>query len=353
MGRLPGGNGIKVNRGRNSKDAPPIPGGQRSDGDTVSVVIPTWNGRSFIRETLDSIAHQSVAPAAVIVVDDGSTDGTLDAVRAWADEHPDLDVSMIRQDNAGPGAATNHGITIAETPLVATLDHDDVWYPDHLRLALEAFRQVPDLTLYFSDQEGVREGSVEFDSFLGNSLVSEIPCSTIEGDLKLLERRPFEWLIHGSFVCSSTVVLRREAALAIGGFSTEHRMVDDREFFLRLTHGGKTSVRMRVTTRYRRRDESLSGSKNAYALARGRYRLLIEVAHGEVVADLTQAEREALRRAFVHHARTYLKDASNHQRVSALKAAAEVITTPGRPVLLKPRDVGRFVWRLLSGGERS
>jgi glycosyltransferase involved in cell wall biosynthesis len=342
-----------VSRGRASKDARPDHSRQGFDGASVSVVIPTWNGRAFIRETLDSIARQDVLPAAVIVVDDGSTDGTLDVVRAWADEHPGLVISMIRQENAGPGAATNRGITIAETPLVATLDHDDVWYPEHLRLALDAFRQVPDLTLYFSDQEGVREGRVEFESFLAKSLVSEIPTSTLEGDLRLLERRPFEWLVHGSFVCSSTAVFRRDAALAIGGFSTEHRMVDDREFFLRLTHRATTCVRMRVTTRYRRYPESLSGSRNAFALARGRYQLLLDVAHGDAVSDLTETERQALRAAFLHHARAYLRGGSDHGRVSAMRAAAKIITTPGRRVFLRPRDVMRFVWRLLSGGDRS
>lgn len=81
--------------------------------DRYSVVIPAFDAAATIGDALQSIAAQTVAPAQVIVVDDGSTDDTAGRARAFADQ---LDLVVIRQANAGCGAATNVGIDLVATP---------------------------------------------------------------------------------------------------------------------------------------------------------------------------------------------------------------------------------------------
>lgn len=100
---------------------------------SLSVIIPTYNRVGLLRETLDSLRAQDVPVHEIIVVDDGSTDRTLNCLR---DEHPE--VQVISQKNAGPGVARNRGLKRAQGDFVAFLDSDDLWFPWTARVYGEA-----------------------------------------------------------------------------------------------------------------------------------------------------------------------------------------------------------------------
>jgi len=89
-----------------------------------TAVIPAYNAAATLREAVDSIMAQTIPPRVVIVVDDGSTDDTAQVADAIA-----APITLIRQANLGPGAATSAGLRAATTPFVATLDADDLWLP--------------------------------------------------------------------------------------------------------------------------------------------------------------------------------------------------------------------------------
>ena len=89
-----------------------------------TAVVPAYAAAPFIAETVASILAQSVPPARVIIVDDGSPDDTADVIAAL-----DGPITYVRQENTGPGGATTRGISIVETEFFATLDHDDLWLP--------------------------------------------------------------------------------------------------------------------------------------------------------------------------------------------------------------------------------
>lgn len=88
-----------------------------------TVIIPAYNASRTLAESIASLRSQTAPPARILVVDDGSTDGTGDLVRA-------LGVEVFRQENQGPGAACNHALPHVETPFVAYLDADDLWLPE-------------------------------------------------------------------------------------------------------------------------------------------------------------------------------------------------------------------------------
>src|SRR4051794_7782745 len=91
------------------------------------VVIPAFNASGTIAETLRSVAAQTVRPELVVIVDDGSNDDLASAIGGT-----DLPVRLLSQANAGPGSATTRGIAALSTPLIATLDADDLWLPDKI-----------------------------------------------------------------------------------------------------------------------------------------------------------------------------------------------------------------------------
>jgi glycosyltransferase involved in cell wall biosynthesis len=106
----------------------------------VSCVVAVYNGERFLREALDSILAQNYRPLEVIVVDDGSTDGTA-AIAAGYGER----ISLLHQANAGHAAARNRGIEAARGDFLAFLDADDLWRADKLTRQVERFRHRPEL----------------------------------------------------------------------------------------------------------------------------------------------------------------------------------------------------------------
>jgi len=96
-----------------------------------SVVIPAYNAQHTIGETIRSVLQQTVPPEKVIVVDDGSTDDTRRLTLAFGGC-----VSVLSQSNQGPGAAMSFGMRQIETPLIASVDADDIWLPDKMEQQL-------------------------------------------------------------------------------------------------------------------------------------------------------------------------------------------------------------------------
>src|SRR5688572_17562331 len=100
----------------------------------VTCVLPYYNKVRYVRRALDSIASQTLGDFEAIVVDDGSTDGGTDLITDFARLDPRF--RIVRQPNAGPGAARNRAIRQARTSLVAFLDADDEWMPTYLERSL-------------------------------------------------------------------------------------------------------------------------------------------------------------------------------------------------------------------------
>ena len=111
---------------------------------SVTVVIPTFNSAATIKRALDSVLTQTVLPSQIIVVDNASSDSTVQIVEKMAaDSH--CEVELVRQQrNTGPGAARNAGWDLVRTQFVAFLDSDDSWHPTKLERQLDIARQHPD-----------------------------------------------------------------------------------------------------------------------------------------------------------------------------------------------------------------
>lgn len=125
----------------------------------VSVIIPLYNKAPYIQRTLDSVLGQTFQDFELIVVDDGSTDGGGEIVARCADPR----VRLIRQENAGPGAARNRGLHEAQGELVAFLDADDEWLPEFLARTseyLQSHAEVATISMGYRDA-GKKAGVVE------------------------------------------------------------------------------------------------------------------------------------------------------------------------------------------------
>jgi GT2 family glycosyltransferase len=109
----------------------------------VAVVIPAFNAGRYLDQTVASVAAQTRAPAVVVVADDASTDDTVALARRWQDHLPIQVVCLER--TLGPGPARHRAILATDAPLLAMLDADDLWFPDHLETMAAAYQRAPGL----------------------------------------------------------------------------------------------------------------------------------------------------------------------------------------------------------------
>lgn len=119
----------------------------------ISVVIPTYNRKHTLPRAIASVLNQTLQPTEIIMVDDGSTDGTAD----WIQEtYPRI--NPIRQSQKGVSTARNIGIKSAKCDWIALLDSDDEWLPDKLERQVEAFNQNPGIKLCHTEEIWIRNG---------------------------------------------------------------------------------------------------------------------------------------------------------------------------------------------------
>src|SRR5215469_4492500 len=112
-----------------------------ASGDTISVVIPVYNRQQDVQRALASALRQTLAPAEIVVVDDGSTDASVAAVTALNESR----IRLVRHDrNRGAAAARNTGIAAARGDWIALLDSDDEWDRDKLARQIAALTAAPD-----------------------------------------------------------------------------------------------------------------------------------------------------------------------------------------------------------------
>jgi glycosyltransferase involved in cell wall biosynthesis len=121
--------------------------------DFISVVIPTYNRVTFLKDAIDSVLAQTFLDFELIVVDDGSTDDTPKLLSSYNNK-----VRVITQTNQGPSAARNRGIETAKGEWIAFLDSDDVWKPDKLKKQVQFITDNPDTKICQTEEVWIRNG---------------------------------------------------------------------------------------------------------------------------------------------------------------------------------------------------
>ncbi|MDC0835920.1 Beta-13-glucosyltransferase [Geitlerinema sp. FC II] len=181
----------------------------------ISVVIPVYNGEATIRATIASVLDQSFRDFELIVIDDGSTDNTVEIVKAIADPR----ISVFSYANAGQAESRNRGAKLASGEFLSFIDADDLWTPDKLDAQLQALKDRPDAAVAYSWTAHVDEG----DRFFRHG-----PRLSFEGNV-------YEKLIINDFVGSgSNVLVRKSAFFDVGGFETSFPPAEDWELWVRL-----------------------------------------------------------------------------------------------------------------------
>lgn len=181
----------------------------------VSVVIPVFNGEKTIRETIESVLNQTLTDFELLVINDGSQDGTLDIV----ERIPDSRIQVFSYPNAGQSTSRNRGIEIAKGDYISFIDADDLWTPDKLEAQLQALQANPKAGVAYSWTDWIDESS---------QLLGKGSYNTEQGAV-------FTKLLLNDFVANgSNVLIRRQALTEVGGFDPSVTPAEDWDLWLRL-----------------------------------------------------------------------------------------------------------------------
>lgn len=195
-----------------------------------SVIIPAYNAAGTLSRSLDSVLAQTWPAHEIIVVDDGSTDGTGEIVNSYAER-----VRYVRQDNAGPSAARNLGVAMASSEWITFLDADDWYYPERLAQHAQMIASDPALDFLvgnfdYRDNTGALLHASMTTSAFGRELLAQYG----EHGQTVMEDAALGRFITAQFSDTRMLTLPRATFLELGGFPSELRICEDVVLLLKL-----------------------------------------------------------------------------------------------------------------------
>ena len=213
-----------------------------------TAVLPLYNKADTINRAIGSVLSQSATDCEIIVVDDGSTDGSVEAI----DKALLPSIKLVRQANAGPGRARNVGAALAEGEFLTFLDADDEWEPGFLAAAAEALSRNDDCAAYVSAYSAGSMQHVQEEILL--RLIPHSGPRTIDGFKKPSDIKNYVDCFH-----SSSTVVRREAFQRCGGYFERDRCLygEDSYFWLQIALMGRVFFDRAKNARFHVEDSSL------------------------------------------------------------------------------------------------
>lgn len=194
--------------------------------DRISVIIPNYNRAQLIGATIENMLNQSLPPSEIIVVDDGSTDDSVEVIRSFGSR-----VRLIEQTNQGPGAARNQGLEVASGNYIQFMDSDDLVSLNKLEIQLAAIKSSG---ADFAYCPWVR-------SIINNKQIRF--AGPILQSAALPEwKSMLEWLMGTWCITFQNCLFRRQTLKAAGRFQTDMRIAEDGEYLVRILLTGAQPV---------------------------------------------------------------------------------------------------------------
>ena len=251
---------------------------------SIGVVMPVFNGAAHLAEALDSVLAQTLPAARVVVVDDGSTDGSAALLQRYGDR-----ITLLSQTNHGQAHARRSGTDAAGGELIAFIDQDDVWDADKLARQVDLMQRFPEAGATYCDHRRIDAD--------GKLLAATGSGYGLRGSGRILDA-----LLRGNFILSASLVMvRRSAYAAAGGFLSQRGFwADDYSLWLRTAAHAPILYQAETLVSYRQHANNTSGDR--YEQARGDIQALQELCAHLRAADMTgalPAARRALRDAYI------------------------------------------------------
>lgn len=272
-----------------------------TDNPLVSIIVPAFNAAETLAETVESILGQTYAPIELIVVDDGSTDGTATVARGF---EPRL--RYVHQQNSGGCAIPrNTGLLHSRGEFIAFMDADDLMTPDRIGRQVDFLKRHPGVGVVFSDY---RNFSIDGDHPASHFSTCRQLTAKLDGREELVLDDVRELLADENFGIASSFLMRRSLLESVPGFEPTLRACEDFHFFYQLARQGPIGVINRVGMLRRLHGANMSGNPVRMVSAGIQ-------AYGMLLADETDAAvRAALSRYLARCWRDWARLEANARR---------------------------------------
>ena len=194
--------------------------------DLVSIIIPVYNGEKYLAEAIDSVLEQTYHPFEIIVIDDGSTDNSVDIARSYKE------VIYIYQSHQGVAVARNNGITSAQGMFIAFQDADDIWLPNKLEVQVKYLLEHPDVEYTICRQQNFKDLGIDLSAKGTKSDLSK-------GKINLMD-----------------LVARKTVFEKVGSFNPDYQVGADFDWFIRAKDAGIPNIILPEFLRHRRIHDS-------------------------------------------------------------------------------------------------
>lgn len=192
----------------------------------ISAIIPVFNGKKYLREAVESVIAQTLPPIELVLVDDGSTDGSMDVLDGLDAPFP---IVRLRQENAGQSAARNHGAQVAKGDFLALCDQDDIWFPRHLEGLVKPFFR----------KDGARVGWVYSNWSETDENGGTVRAGWLDGAPLQHPKRDLSHILGaGVIIQPGATLIRKKAFDSVGGFDPMLSGYEDDDLFTRLFYAG-------------------------------------------------------------------------------------------------------------------
>ncbi len=270
-----------------------------TDNETVSAIIPAFNRADLVADAIDSVLYQTEPPDEIIVVDDGSTDNTLQKLDDYRPK-----ISIITQENKGVAAARNIGIKAATCEWLAFLDSDDLWMPQKLQRQKSVLSEKPDFRICYTGEVWQRSGE---------------PVNS-----KKQPQRFSGWIykhcLPRCIIAASSVMLHRSVLDHVGYFDETLPACEDYDLWLRISHNYPVlfipdKLIIKRTGSWRCLSEQIGLDK---------YRIL---ALKKMLTrnDLSKNQRELTRRTLYRKCSIYAKGCRKHGKIKEAQWAEQIM----------------------------
>jgi len=231
----------------------------------VSIIMPAYNCGEYIRDAVCSVLIQTERSFELIVVNDGSTDNTLQIIDSLAAN--DQRIKVISQSNSGkPSIARNTGIKLAQGEYICFLDADDLYHPDKIKKSLELLDKYPEITAAFNDMKLIAKDGTEYESsFLGGRDFKQLASRYLtcaEDNIYLCSERFYSFMsTHFVAISTDTIMIRRSVLEQEGLlFPTDVAIGEDTEMWFRLAKGRKLAFIDAILSYYRQHETSITNN---------------------------------------------------------------------------------------------
>lgn len=213
----------------------------------ISVIMPNYNNGKFIAQAIDSVLQQDYPNIELIVIDDGSTDNSMEVISSYGGR-----ISILRQQNKGAAAARNHGMRFAQGKFISFIDSDDIWLQGKLSSQIDFLNKNTEFIACFCSWRAWN-GSDNYDFLTKNAPTNYEVQQDHTGWLYLK-------LLKSSIISTITILIRKDIVELVGFFDEKLTSGEDHDYWIRLSRVGKIAKISNLFALYRTNPSSITNS---------------------------------------------------------------------------------------------